>query len=321
MFVSRLLCSSFHIYCCPFSVSCYFPKIPEVLNAFFKNKLNLFSVPSGTVQMDTEEVSTGESPLTVAPLRRSKKFILEKEDGDLYSDTEHDMPGYDPPRCLQGEMSESSANVSPEQARRKKVAKKNLIETHKVLVDAGSALGFDLCKIYKESRIEYMIDHLVSGETQCPICRKVYCKTSSLKDHMVQHLMEPRFVCKICYKGFREHKIYNRHVLTYERKAAGKLVPCDFEGCDAEFDTVGHKNQHMKMRTDSPHTCEWCEKELTTIKGLKDHQAKCKSNPDGVPPKVKCLYCDKEYVDKKQANRHIKTKHPAGNTIGGKIRI
>ena len=88
-----------------------------------------------------------DDPLTVARLVTSKKFKLEEEDGDLYSDTEMDMPGYDPPRSFQDEEIPSfAAAVNQEQLEKDKTAKKTLLQARKVLVDTGKALGLDLCK-------------------------------------------------------------------------------------------------------------------------------------------------------------------------------
>ena len=43
-----------------------------------------------------------DAPLTAAKLAKSAQFKLEEKDGDIYSDTEMDMPGYEPPRSFEG---------------------------------------------------------------------------------------------------------------------------------------------------------------------------------------------------------------------------
>ena len=85
-----------------------------------------------------------DDPLTAAKLVKSKKFKLEEEDGDLYSDTEMDMSVYEPPRSFENEVIPSS--IAAVQLEKDKTAKENLLQTHKILVDTGKALGLDLCK-------------------------------------------------------------------------------------------------------------------------------------------------------------------------------
>ena len=246
-----------------------------------------------------------DTPLTAAPLVKSENFKLDEEDGDLYSDTELDMPGYVPPRCFRDEeMPTSTAEVNQEQVEKTNVAKENLIQAHKVLVDTGKSLGEDLCKKYKENRVEYLISQITAGQTDCPICEKKLKKTSTLREHMNQHLTEPKFVCPTCHKGFGEKEGYNRHLLAHLPR---NLAKCDY--CDETFDTVGHKNQHMLKHT-TTYKCSYCEKKCGTKKGLEDHEYKCEKQPGGRPAKTKCLYCPKEYVDRKQANHHISEKHP-----------
>ena len=65
---------------------------------------------------DTQEVYMVDAPLTAAKLAKSAKFNLEEEDGNIYSDTEMDMPGYEPPRSFEDEpIPTSAAPVDEEQ--------------------------------------------------------------------------------------------------------------------------------------------------------------------------------------------------------------
>ena len=77
-----------------------------------------------------------------------------------------------------------AAPVDEEQLEKDKKAKENLLQTHKILVDTGKALGLDLCKKYKESTVEFMISQITAGQTVCPICNQQLKKTSRLKEHM-----------------------------------------------------------------------------------------------------------------------------------------
>ena len=155
-----------------------------------------------------------DAPLTAAKLVKSAKFKLEEENGDIYSDTEMDMPGYKPPRSFEDEpIPIFAAPVDEEQLEKDKKAKENLLQTHKILVDTEKALGLDLCKKYKESRVEFMINQIAAGQTVCPICSQQLKKTSRLKEHMNQHLVDPKFVCPKCNKCFGERQGYNRHLL------------------------------------------------------------------------------------------------------------
>ena len=114
-----------------------------------------------------------DGPLTATKLAKSAQFKLEEEDGDIYSDTEMDMPGYEPPRSFEDEPIPTFAGpVDEEQLEKDKKAKENLLQTHKILVDTGKALELDLCKKYKESRVEFMIGQITAGQTVCPICNQ-----------------------------------------------------------------------------------------------------------------------------------------------------
>ena len=175
-------------------------------------------------------------------MAKSVNFNLEEEDGDIYSDTEMDMPGYEPPRSFEDEpIPTSAAPVDEEQLEKDQKAKENLLQTHKILVDTGKSLGLDLCKKYKESKVEFMIIQITAGQTDCPICKKKLKKTSRLKEHMNQHLLDPKFVCN---KGFGERQGCNRHLLAHKPHNKYK---CDY--CTMYFDTVGHKNQHQLKHT------------------------------------------------------------------------
>ena len=72
-----------------------------------------------------------DAPLTAAKLAKSANFNLEEEDGDIYSDTEMDMPGYEPPRSCEDEpIPTSAAPVDEEQLEKDQKAKENLLQTH-----------------------------------------------------------------------------------------------------------------------------------------------------------------------------------------------
>ena len=166
---------------------------------------SFFPVPNAKVKEDTQEVYIVDASLTAAKLAKSANFNLEEEDGDIYSDTEMDMPGYEPPRSFEDEsIPTSAAPMDEEQLEKDQKTKENLLQTHKILVDTGKSLGLDLCKKYKESKVEFMISQITAGQTDCPICKKKLKKTSRLKEHMNQHLVDPKFVCPECNKGFGE---------------------------------------------------------------------------------------------------------------------
>ena len=257
-----------------------------------------------------------EYPLKAKRLVMSESFKLEKEDGDLYSDSEYDMPGYSPPRSFKNkDIPRTSSTLNAEEAERTLTAKKNLIETHKILVDAGAALGLNLCRIYKENRVEHMLSEIVPGEKECPICKRECSSTAVLRTHMNQHLVEPRFQCELCSKGFGEKQSLKRHVRLHKKGI--KLPVCEI--CGKTFDTIGHKNQHKKSHTEV-YKCKHCEKVLTTKKGLGEHEYKCPEQEGGMPPRTQCPHCVKTFVDKKQTNRHISGAHPGKLKIGEKVK-
>ena len=257
-----------------------------------------------------------DAPLTAAKLAKSANFNLEEEDGDIYSDTEMDMPGYEPPRSFEDEpIPTSAAPVDEEQLEKDQKAKENLLQTQKILVDTAKSLGLDLCKKYKESKVEFMISQITAGQTDCPICKKKLKKTSRLKEHMNQHLVDPKFVCPECNKGFGERQGYNRHLLAHKPHNKYK---CDY--CTMYFDIVGHKNQHQLKHTKT-YKCKHCERICGTLKGQRHHEYKCEKQPGGKPAKTKCPYCPKEYVDKKQTNRHIISKYPGKPRLGQAVKV
>ena len=143
-------------------------------------------------------------PLEAAPLIMSHNFKLSEEDGDMYSDNEYDMPGYYPPRIFVMEMPRCRDLVNVKEDEKNMAAKKNLIDAHKMILDAGAALGLDLCKIYKQNRIEYIISEIGVRQKQCPLFKRTLTKVAGLKSHMNQHLVEPKFMCATCDKGFGE---------------------------------------------------------------------------------------------------------------------
>jgi len=243
----------------------------------------------------------------------SEIFKLEDKDGDLYSDSEYDMPGYNPTKSFNdAEIPRASSTINPEEAKNTLTAKKNLIETHKILVDAGSALGLDLCKIYRENRVEHMISKIGAGQKECPICKRECSSTQVLRSHMNQHLVDPKYQCPHCNKGFREKQGLNRHMRLHQ-KTKDHLPNCEI--CGKTFDTVGHKNQHKQSHT-MEFKCQHCNKTLSSKKGKLDHEYKCPEQPGGKPDRIKCLYCNKTFVDKKNTNRHISGVHPGKVKIG-----
>ena len=170
----------------------------------------------------------------------------------------------------------------------------------------------------------------------CPICEKTFTLKGSLPKHIkIVHgeQITKDLKCHICEFSTSNTGNLNQHIKTVHVRAFDNQ--CPFDKCTSKFNTKealkrhkaaahdglkfncqsctykttqeGHlrthiKRIHLKSENDTI-VCNFCDKELTSLNGMKSHIKKAHKGFKG-----KCKYCDYEAAEA-SISRHVKTVH------------
>lgn len=180
----------------------------------------------------------------------------------------------------------------------------------------------------------------------CDICNKELCRRSSLREHMLSHDSYRPYVCDICEKGFIRKDHYTRHSKIHIRNkyvcacSGCKIKPFNADECssvqqnlkkihdqhpmstsepeelqtsvDAAQQSSAAQNNNTGVTSGDKHTCEYCNKQLSSQRGLHEHLRLHTGKP------FVCDICDKSYITKGHYTRH-KEIHGPSRTKTNKI--
>ncbi|XP_075538286.1 uncharacterized protein LOC142572805 [Dermacentor variabilis] len=179
------------------------------------------------------------------------------------------------------------------------------------------------------------------GESvQCPLCKKDFKNSRTLKEHIKRHPRSVRHVCELCGEGITTNVALIKHLNRHNKEAARKYQ-CLF--CSKCFQTTFSVSRHMKNihLFDHEHGCELCPHKFATVKEKADHMAKAhvvampkgkrvhkctdcnfeteslgrferhRASHTGVYP-YECSECPRRFAAKEELSRHVHIIHPKG---------
>lgn len=131
-------------------------------------------------------------------------------------------------------------------------------------------------KLFKDLRRHRLV-HSGDRPFQCDKCEFRCARGSTLKRHMYTHSdsTEGRVhKCDLCEKAFYEAFTLKEHKLTHD-----KVKPFQCKLCSDVFSNYSGHRQHMMRAHGLKLTCEICEKDSYSLRGLNIH----KRDHHGIP--------------------------------------
>ena len=173
----------------------------------------------------------------------------------------------------------------------------------KLLENAGIK---DVCSLYKGTKIDKMLMSLGPKEVYCQICKRDFSSKQHLRDHIKgAHLRKTSHYCAKCKKYFTDASSLKVHTSSHDVK--NLKFQCSV--CEKKFLSQAKLNEHMPAHGGKTHWCQYCkEKSYKHKKGLVAHESTCKSNDNRIGP-FPCRLCGKEYENKRDRKRHMKSAH------------
>ena len=173
----------------------------------------------------------------------------------------------------------------------------------KLLENAGIK---DVCSLYRGSRVDRLLMSMGPKEVHCQICKKDFSSKQHLKDHIKgKHLGKTSHYCSKCQKYFSDASSLKVH----KQRHDAKNLKFQCSTCEKKFLSQAKLNEHLPTHGGKTHWCQYCKaKSYTHKKGLVAHESTCKSNKDRLGPFI-CRLCGKEYQNKRDRKKHMKTFH------------
>lgn len=173
--------------------------------------------------------------------------------------------------------------------------------------------------LYQHERIKFW------KSTSCSECDSTFCTTKALKLHVIEyHKLDElnsddklhhgevdapnSFIekgsksCPVCFKLFFDHYNVKRHLRTEHEKSERHKCP----ECDRTFACKASLNYHVKALHEKNKmiNCESCNETFHSVAKYYNHK---KSHIAAL--KFECDYCDKNFNNKSNLNRHKQESH------------
>ena len=245
--------------------------------------------------------------LEAAPLICSSNFVLADEDPKNYKDDLGHNPRKEWDEPLP--VAKSTDPVPTVSDKHIKMA----LEIHHSQVKYLHSLGVDACKEYSQQRVDYILEAVVAGDLVCKVCGSTKKSTQTLRSHTrARHMESTPYECKTCNKFFGDNSTYTAHKKKHDPKA--KKFPCTEDNCQKCYTSQGRLNSHLKTHDPANVVhCQYCNKQLYAKKNCTTHEKSCLSRYGGskqnIPRDIKCPFCTKDYIHKKDFRYHLKTSH------------
>ena len=269
--------------------------------------------------------------MTLIPtsLQRVGNYDLAGEDPAMYDGMDPSTPREWkdvplPVRAAAAEAVPSGSSPKPPQADPDII--KGLLEVHHAYTNVLKSLGVDACKDYEETRVENLLNKIVSGDRKCKLCDKSYYSTQKLKNHMrKRHLGKTPYQCGECQRYYGDSQSLKIHMKKHVPEGEeGEQFICGV--CNKSFPTVGKLNQHSEKHQDI--RCEYCNKSFAYIRTMKAHAAESCPERPGQPsqdpadpqastskksstggPRWRCHKCSAHFRARRNLKKHLNGKH------------
>ena len=142
------------------------------------------------------------------------------------------------------------------------------------------------------------------------MCAKVYKTTSRMRQHVaLKHLGKTPYQCNTCKKYYVNQQSLTAHASTHD----SSKNPHECNVCSKAFPTEAQLRAHSPVHGEPMYICQYenCGRKYKWPKGKKEHEQKCKQNPDAKPSHC-CDLCERKYWDKKSLDRHMAEDHTEG---------
>ena len=232
----------------------------------------------------------------------------------------------DVPLPTRGAAESEPAGPSPKQPLADPETIKGLLEVHHAYTNVLKSLGVDACKDYEETRVENILNKIVSGDRKCKLCNKSYYSTQKLKNHMrKRHLGKTPYQCGECQRYYGDSQSLKIHMKKHVPEGEeGEQFTCGV--CNKSFPTVGKLNQHSEKHQDI--RCEYCNKSFAYIRTMRAHAAESCPERPGQPsqdpadpqastskkssaggPRWRCHKCSAHFGACRNLKKHLNGKH------------
>ena len=294
-----------------------------------------FSVLSGqktfTAGETPEEVEELYEGLTCQKVRTLGGFKLSADDASNYTDKlvfleqRRDLKGPYPKgadsdldtgfpvksRSLVAASKPAAAGAPEPAATTSQELKDDLVQWHFNIVQMCKKVGIDdVCKSYKQTRMENIITGLSSKELKCKLCKKVFSSHQKLRNHIkIKHLKKTAHYCKECKKYYVDSGSLKLHLVSHDETAS--RFAC--KKCTMQFSTRGQLEKHQNSHQGKKYQCQYCSNKYAYPQGVKEHEASCKGNPSykegDTSDWYKCRICGKCLKHHRSLLRHLRQKH------------
>ena len=214
-------------------------------------------------------------------------------------------------RSLVAASKPAAAGVSDPAATTSQELKDDLVQWHFNIVQMCKKVGIeDVCKSYKQTRMESIITGLSSKELKCKLCKKVFSSHQKLRNHIkIKHLKKTAHYCKECKKYYADSGSLKLHLVSHDETAS--KFAC--KQCTMQFSTRGQLEKHQNSHQGKRYQCQYCPNKYAYPQGVKEHEASCKKNPaykeGDTSDWYKCRICGKFLKHHRSLLRHLRQKH------------
>ena len=256
------------------------------------------------------ELWTQPDVLSVEPMVKEGGWTLAAEDPNLFLDSKLDLKArrewpdepYPQPAVPVAPTGDTPFYKESDMA--------EFLKIHHQYTQLILGMGVDPCAKFQESKVINILAKIKAKDLECPVCAKVYKSTSRMRQHVaLKHLGKTPYQCGTCKKYYVNQQSLTAHGSTHD----SNKNPHKCNVCSKAFPTEAQLRSHNPVHGEPMYICQYanCGRKYKWLKGKKEHEEKCKKNPDA-KPKYGCDLCDRRYWDKRSLDRHVSEDHTEG---------
>ena len=248
-------------------------------------------------------------PLEVNSISLAAGYEFKHENQSIY--LSKDLSEFTPRRQWPNITLPVPASIPPQPAPNTQLIRAMQV-THDTAADILHSQGTDLCAVYREKQVEYILNHVESGHKKCKVCNKELSSTQKLKSHTrATHCHSAAYKCSTCSKPFGDPYALSVHKRVHTAVARKHI--CTY--CGNAYVSKSKLTDHEKKHTIGCLICHHCHKSFAEKKGLVDHLKICKKVPgydqrseEELHP-YKCPDCFRRYAHRWDMLKHQCTSH------------